>query len=112
MTTTFGPSAYTASLSYQSNPVGSHGWAKFAHRFILFNRLILMIKVVSWNVAKRQEPWLWLDQMGREGKADVALVQEASRFPSGNENPHSKKAKKNSWDKHPYDPTLQGHPPE
>ena len=46
-----------------------------------------MIKVVSWNVAKRQKPWLWLDQMRREGKADVALVQEASKFPSGKEPP-------------------------
>ena len=46
-----------------------------------------MIKVVSWNLAKRQEPWEWLHEMGREGKADVALVQEASKFPSGKEPP-------------------------
>ena len=82
--------------------MGSHGWAKFAHRFILFNRLILMIKVVSWNLAKRQEPWAWLHEMGREGKADVALVQEASRWPRGNERP-LQKGEEEFWDKDLYD---------
>jgi len=32
-----------------------------------------MIKVVSWNVGKRAEPWHELVQMARDGDADVAL---------------------------------------
>lgn len=37
----------------------------------------MSIKVVSWNIAKRDDPWRELLEMG----ADVALVQEAGRPP-------------------------------
>ena len=37
-----------------------------------------MIKVVSWNIAKRLDPWRELVKMG----ADVALLQEAGDFPN------------------------------
>ena len=39
------------------------------------------IKVVSWNIAKREQPWHELVQMAREGHADVALLQEAGGPP-------------------------------
>ena len=38
----------------------------------------MVTKVVSWNVAKRQEPWRQLLMMD----ADVALLQEASEPPT------------------------------
>ena len=37
----------------------------------------MTVSVVSWNIAKRREPWRQLVQMG----ADVALLQEAGRVP-------------------------------
>ena len=37
-----------------------------------------MIKVVSWNIARRQDPWSELLKMD----ADVALLQEAGRPPT------------------------------
>ena len=40
-----------------------------------------MIKVVSWNIAKRTEPWRELAKMARNGEADVALLQEAGSPP-------------------------------
>ena len=40
-----------------------------------------MIRVVSWNIAKRSEPWRELAEMGRRGEADVALLQEAGGPP-------------------------------
>ena len=40
-----------------------------------------MIKVVSWNIGKREKPWRELVQMAREGDADLALLQEAGRPP-------------------------------
>ena len=40
-----------------------------------------MIRIVSWNIAKRTEPWRELAEMGRSGKADVALLQEAGGPP-------------------------------
>ena len=40
-----------------------------------------MIKVVSWNVGNRKEPWRELLQMAREGDADLALLQEAGGVP-------------------------------
>lgn len=40
-----------------------------------------MIKVVSWNIGKRTEPWRELERMAREGDVDVALLQEAGRPP-------------------------------
>ena len=39
-----------------------------------------MIKVVSWNIGKREKPWRQLVQMAREGDADLALLQEAGRY--------------------------------
>ena len=41
-----------------------------------------MIRVVSWNIAKRTEPWNVLEEMARGGEADVALLQEAGNPPS------------------------------
>ena len=40
-----------------------------------------MIRVVNWNIAKRWEPWRELAQMARQGKVDVALLQEAGNPP-------------------------------
>ena len=40
-----------------------------------------MIKVVSWNIGKRQLPWRELVQMAHDGDADVALLQEAGSPP-------------------------------
>ena len=40
-----------------------------------------MIRVVSWNIAKREAPWNVLEEMGRGGEADVALLQEAGNPP-------------------------------
>ena len=40
-----------------------------------------MIKVVSWNIAKREVPWHELVQMARDGNADLALLQEAGSPP-------------------------------
>ena len=42
-----------------------------------------MIKVVSWNIGKRTEPWRELAQMACEGNADLALLQEAGCPPGG-----------------------------
>ena len=39
------------------------------------------IRVVSWNIARRNEPWRWLVRMAAEGAADVALLQEAGSPP-------------------------------
>ena len=36
------------------------------------------MKVVSWNIAHRHEPWSWLLDMD----ADVALLQEAGEPPA------------------------------
>ena len=40
-----------------------------------------MIRVVSWNIAKRWPPWHELVEMARQGQADVALLQEAGNPP-------------------------------
>ena len=40
-----------------------------------------MIRVVSWNVGKRMEPWHELAEMADRGEADVALLQEAGSPP-------------------------------
>ena len=42
-----------------------------------------MIRVVSWNINKRTQPWQELVDMARDGDADVALLQEAGS-PPGN----------------------------
>ena len=40
-----------------------------------------MVKVVSWNIGKREKPWRELVQMASEGAADLALLQEAGSPP-------------------------------
>ena len=40
-----------------------------------------MIRVVSWNIAKRWQPWHDLVEMARQGEAVVALLQEAGNPP-------------------------------
>ena len=40
-----------------------------------------MVKVVSWNIGKREKPWRELVQMASDGAADVALLQEAGTPP-------------------------------
>ena len=40
-----------------------------------------MIRVVSWNIARRQKPWRELARMARRDEADVALLQEAGSPP-------------------------------
>ena len=42
-----------------------------------------MIRVVSWNIAKRWPPWRELAEMAGRGEVDVALLQEAGS-PPGN----------------------------
>ena len=42
---------------------------------------VCLIKVVSWNVGKRDQPWHELAQMARYGDADLALLQEAGSPP-------------------------------
>lgn len=41
-----------------------------------------MIRLVSWNIDKRKEPWRELKEMTRRGEVDVALLQEAGSPPS------------------------------
>ena len=41
-----------------------------------------MIRLVSWNIFKRWQPWRQLAEMARQGEVDVALLQEAGS-PSG-----------------------------
>ena len=40
-----------------------------------------MIRLVSWNIAKRTTPWQELVEMARRGEADVALLQESGGPP-------------------------------
>ena len=40
-----------------------------------------MVRVVNWNIAKREEPWRELVRMADEGAADLALLQEAGSPP-------------------------------
>ena len=39
------------------------------------------IRVVSWNIAKKRDPWFELAEMARRGEADLALLQEAGDPP-------------------------------
>ncbi len=41
-----------------------------------------MIRVVSWNIFRLQQPWHVLAEMARRGEADVALLQEAGNPPA------------------------------
>lgn len=40
-----------------------------------------MIRLVSWNIAKRSAPWRVLVEMARQGEVDIALLQEAGKPP-------------------------------
>ncbi len=40
------------------------------------------IKVVSWNIAKKRQPWFELAELARQGEADLALLQEAGKPPA------------------------------
>ena len=40
-----------------------------------------MIRVVSWNIFKKWEPWRELAEMARRGEVDIALLQEAGNPP-------------------------------
>ncbi len=40
-----------------------------------------MIRLVSWNIARRIKPWHCLVEMAARGEADVALLQEAGSPP-------------------------------
>ena len=42
-----------------------------------------MIRMVSWNINKQEDPWHWLARMKERGEADVALLQEAGSPPEG-----------------------------
>ena len=39
------------------------------------------IRVVSWNIARQQDPWFELEEMATRGEADLALLQEAGDPP-------------------------------
>lgn len=41
----------------------------------------MTIRIVSWNIDKRDKPWRELDEMAQRGEADVALLQEAGNPP-------------------------------
>ena len=41
-----------------------------------------MVKLVSWNIDRREKPWRELLRMAEAGDADVALLQEAGTPPS------------------------------
>ena len=41
-----------------------------------------MIRVVSWNLFKRRQPWRELAEMARKGNADIALLQEGGNLPA------------------------------
>ena len=61
-----------------------------------------MIRVVSWNIAKRWDPWLELSEMARLGEVDVALLQEAGSPP--HELVHAIQFEDNVlWSRHLYD---------
>ncbi len=40
------------------------------------------IKVVSWNIARKRQPWFELAEMACQGEADLALLQEAGKPPA------------------------------
>jgi len=39
------------------------------------------IRVVSWNIAKKRDPWFELAEMATRGEAELALLQEAGEPP-------------------------------
>ena len=61
-----------------------------------------MIRVVSWNLAKKWEPWRELAEMVRRGEADVALLQEAGNPPPGLAHP-VRCGSEEFWKDRPYE---------
>ena len=61
-----------------------------------------MIKVVSWNIGKREKPWRELEEMARNGDVDVALLQEAGS-PPGNLMDFVQYEDGVFWNRHLYD---------
>ncbi len=61
-----------------------------------------MIRIVSWNIAKRERPWRELAEMARRGEADVALVQEAGE-PPGDAAQFVRYENDVFWDRQSYD---------
>ena len=61
-----------------------------------------MIRVVSWNIAKKWEPWRELAEMVRRGEADVALLQEAGNPPPGLAHP-VRYGSEEFWKDRPYE---------
>ncbi|MYA05742.1 MAG: endonuclease/exonuclease/phosphatase family protein [Caldilineaceae bacterium SB0664_bin_22] len=61
-----------------------------------------MIRLVSWNIAKRRKPWRVLVEMARRGEFDVALLQEAGN-PPGDLVDTLEFDNDVFWDRHLYD---------
>ena len=61
-----------------------------------------MIRLVSWNVDKRGEPWRELNEMAHRGEVDVALLQEAGS-PSGDLADKIQVEDHVLWNRHLYD---------
>ncbi len=61
-----------------------------------------MIRVVSWNIARHQEPWRELERMARRDEADVALLQEAGS-PPGELAHLLPREDETFWSRHLYD---------
>ena len=61
-----------------------------------------MIRVVSWNIAKKWEPWRELAEMARQGGADVALLQETGNPPPDLTHPVPRGSEE-FWKNRPYE---------
>ena len=61
-----------------------------------------MIRVVSWNIFKRWQPWHELVEMARQGEADVALLQEAGNPPPDLTHP-VRYGEEEFWRRHLYE---------
>ena len=61
-----------------------------------------MIKVVSWNIDKRQDPWTVLIDMADKGHVDLALLQEVGS-PPGDLIRHLDYRDRIFWNRHLYD---------
>ena len=61
-----------------------------------------MIRLVSWNIGKRDKPWRELHEMARREEVDVALLQEAGS-PPGDLVGMIQAEDQVFWDRHLYD---------
>ena len=61
-----------------------------------------MIRVVSWNIAKKWELWRELAEMARQGGADVALLQETGNPPPDLTHPVPRGSEE-FWKNRPYE---------